>query len=647
MARLQSPAIHRRHAFTRSVFSGLAWRAATSLLGAVLVSWLAYLFVANALLMSGLLGRWISNDELLVRWSGAWSVLPGRAHLTDFSLRHHDSGVELWMQIDRASVDVQLSALPGKVFHVARLDADGLRLHARSRIQKVGNYPERIRALAPIPGRPDPPLAEPEKPEPPGKKYDKWTIVLENVTVESRELWLQEYRLTGRQRAKGGFFLQPNRRFEVYDSELSASGTLSVGNEPLLDWSSSRLRVRVKGHDTREVEGAEFLRLVTATAVGRARVHGLSALNVYLEPYRPMALASGAGNLDVQARLVDGVLSDETRAEYRTAAFRFELPRFSVSGPLSARIEPNGKRGAERHTRAWLEAPVLALESAEPKPWREPSIKNLRAEVTLSEADLSKAVAPSDMELKFAPSVPDLRWLTTLQKDGISSVLRGGSADGVIDLRRFGDGRTNGSFELRLRRARLELMSAEFQITGSYESKLAVLPSAKESGALRDVRLELDEIRIRPEGEDPTEWWVTARSSALDIGGMPPKHLRGTLHIEGMKATPLLPLLVPSGLLRRLITPLLALDSTKGRIEIDLDRKQSSLRIRRLSSGRLDLQGFLLSKADSSRGAFVLDTPLNRFGIELRNGQSETHSSVSDDWLSQRYRIETAKRSVR
>src|SRR5436305_8841081 len=75
--------------------------------------YLLYLAAANAYLRSGSRKRELSRRPEVARldYDAAWTVFPGRVHVRGFRLRCETRNTQLWLAIDRATLDVVLPRL--------------------------------------------------------------------------------------------------------------------------------------------------------------------------------------------------------------------------------------------------------------------------------------------------------------------------------------------------------------------------------------------------------------------------------------------------------------------------------------------------------------------------------------------------------
>src|SRR6478752_311491 len=168
---------------------------------------LAYVAIGNLLLRTQAIQDAVGGAEgFHLEFSRAYTLFPGRAHVRDISLRIEDYNVQFEVAIAEADVEIALSELPFKKFHITRLDASGTRFRMRHKLITIGDDAERVAAYPKIKGFADPPYYVGVRPPSVGDneaKHDLWKIRIEHVQAAVSELWVMEYRYRGAGRARG------------------------------------------------------------------------------------------------------------------------------------------------------------------------------------------------------------------------------------------------------------------------------------------------------------------------------------------------------------------------------------------------------------------------------------------------------------
>ena len=177
-----------------------------------------YAVLLNTVVATPLLRTLVANHlgrALDIQYAHAYSLVPGRVHVTELSLRGADSHVEWLVKIDRASFDVHPFALLHRQFRASRVSARGVGV--RVRLLEGMPAPEHDSHVPPIPGFSDPPLklAGPPVTSVDGK-YDLFTIELDGVTARNvYEVWVDTLRFAGDFDVRGRWEFRPLRRLAI------------------------------------------------------------------------------------------------------------------------------------------------------------------------------------------------------------------------------------------------------------------------------------------------------------------------------------------------------------------------------------------------------------------------------------------------
>jgi hypothetical protein len=314
---------------------------------------LVYLLAANLALWTGLVARVLSGspDAMVVTHGRAYTVIPGRVHVSDFSMRMQDRNIQFLLTIARAQVDIHLAALLRKTFHGDHVRCQGVSFRFVHRVHDTVGIEERLAAYPTIPGLARPALFQvPPPPAPtPEDVAAQWTVRLDDVRVDVRELWFLEYRWEGSGRASGGFALSPMRRLQVGPAELVLDGgDLRAGPHLVSRDLRLRIGVTVESFDVQALEGLQVFRPISATAQLEAMDFSPGLLALYVQGLT----ADGAGRLSADLRIQAGRLGRGSRVDLkmestqaRKAGFVYEgAPQLTVSDDTVETNEPGVPR---------------------------------------------------------------------------------------------------------------------------------------------------------------------------------------------------------------------------------------------------------------------------------------------------------------
>jgi hypothetical protein len=471
---------------TRPRFSGR--RVARVVVYALTLGAILYVVGINAFLATPLFESVIDADPFVIdiHFQRGWSILPGRIHAKELSIRGRDSNVEWILRLDDVTFDVSLPGLTRRRFDVSRARGNGLSLRIRSRIdaqsitsEKIANLPP-IEGFGPIPLRPFQRETEDEWSD---AAYRLWTIHLANVVADDvREVWIDHARFQGSASVRGGFYLRPIRAVAIGPAHAAiASGSLRIVGIPVLDSAAAGADMTLAQFDPRVVRGADLVHRVSLDLDGRATCPTLANLPIPLHDEVDLA-----GQVDVRSLVVhvkDGVLRSDSRLDAKVPRIAAALGEIRVVGALSLAADVEGPAGHERlDLRAALENARVGeglLQASRVGATGDAHALDLAHPL----GDLHLSVETDDLEL------PDARMLLPyLQSDGsvVARSVRAG-ADARVELW-LADQRAAG--RARVRADDVDLSVGKVRAWGA--GSVAVVFAANVAGPLRFENLAVD-----------------------------------------------------------------------------------------------------------------------------------------------------------
>lgn len=314
------------------------------LLGALL-SILGYLVGANLFLRFGLPLAFRSTNSLNATVRRAWTIWPGVVHVRDARIVFQDYNLQWSLDLERATVTLSLHELASRTFHATKVTGSGVVFRMRHRIDPWKRWEPWVSTLAPIPEFPTPAVFEARVPEAPltEETYNLWTVQLENVDVQAREIWVHFVRLRGEARARGAFRLRPARRLWVGPASLTIERSLvTLGQDQLVQNLTGRVSCVVHPFDVRIPNGREVLRFISSEL--ELRGNGATPDPVVRQFFAAsgLALHTQPGNLRLSANVRHGKLSESSSFELESPAVRGSLRDLTLDAAdvsLSARIE--------------------------------------------------------------------------------------------------------------------------------------------------------------------------------------------------------------------------------------------------------------------------------------------------------------------
>ena len=356
---------------------------------------LVYLLVANLALSTGLVRNAISAypESMLLTHGRAYTVLPGRVHVSDLSMRVQDRNIQFLLTVGHVRVDVDLVALLRRRFDGNHVRCEGVSFRFVHKVRDAEGMEARLAAYPPIPGLARPALFQvPPPPEPTKEEIDElWTVRLDDVDVGLREIWFLEHRWEGSGRATGRFELSPVRRLRVGPAELTLDGgDLRAGPHVVSKDLHLRLGATVESFDVQALDGMQVFRPVSGTVKLEAKDFSPALLALYV----PGLTARGAGSLVADLRLESGRLGSGARVDLKMESARAEMDGFVYEGApqLTASFDPSGVDApAAPAVRAKI--PGFLVVPISPDGDAKVEFKGLWANATLAGDDLTEGIA--------------------------------------------------------------------------------------------------------------------------------------------------------------------------------------------------------------------------------------------------------------
>jgi hypothetical protein len=447
----------------------------------------AYPIAANLFLgLGGIRLMLASTDEVQVEFRKAWSFWPGVIHAEDIRIHFQDRNVQMLLVLSHADVNVRISELVHRRIHATRVRGSGVVLRFRHRIQPESAGAPYVAAFPPVPPLEDPPLFEAGPPTPPldEANYNLWTVQMEDVDVQVRELWAQMFRYQGEARVRGAFRLRPAKRVWVGPAELDLlGGSLTTGPHDVLRAMEGTVTCQVDDFDVEPVHGMAPFHFISARVKMSAQVPGLTAANYLAGPSRPVRLEDGSGAVDVDAAIDHGVVTPDTRVVYRTnhVGMTTDVIALHVDGDVAVSAH-GGTAAPHGHLVLEIPAALLQLRGTTHGPLQ---LKGIHASAAMTDVDVTADPSFAGGRLHFDRlGLADLGWLNDLP--GAHSrkwkVEKGrGWAGGTITLSPGGE--VQGSLTAGIQDAQGKV--AALHLRGTAEAAVTLESRARSEGRIR------------------------------------------------------------------------------------------------------------------------------------------------------------------
>jgi hypothetical protein len=557
---------------------------------------LVYVVAANAFLRSnGVVALVQAADGVKLDYASAYSVVPGHVHVRRLRLRFEDYNVQFQVFVEKGTLDIGLTELLRRKFHVYSLLADGVSFRMRHKSHGVGNNAERFAAYPKIEGFADPPLYHGVKPTPtPDDQYDLWQVRIEDVVAHANELWVLEYRYTGDAEARGSFLVQPERLVRVEPAALRIrSGALfvGVGDAPVARHFKGTIECSVPNLDVKNTFGVEVFHSISSKLDLELGDGDARFLNVYGAPAHEPTL-SGPVSSAIRARVVAGVVQPGSQLLAAAPTLELAWPAVTLTTQMGLsfgrlRQEPELALNATLQD-ARLESRHAASSIDGPR------AREASASLVLAGVDLAKPLEVAGAEAAVEARLANLAWFNGLF-DAKQHLAFSGSADATVKLTRKAKGRGDGEIELNLQRGRVR--SPTFDIHSDVHAV----------------------SRFRTERE-------------------PNLVAQGAVSFRVSEGDTLLSLAVGSAA-QKLLSTGLSLGALDGTVAFHAAERGIDLELTEAKCGAVSGRGYFRQPIrGNARGALLLSAGPVHVGVRVEKEQTETSPLVGSDWLDETWR---------
>lgn len=585
---------------------------------------LVYLAAANLVLRSQLIQRAVSSSEgFALEFSQAHSLWPGHVHVRDLSLRVEDYNVQFEVALGSADVDIALSELPFKKFHVTKLRAEGTRFRMRHKLITVGEDGERVAAFPPIEGFSDPPyfVGVPDPPTP-AEDYDLWEVRIQDVVARVSELWVMEYRFQGQGLAAGSFVVQPERWVQVEPAALDLErGTLRLGTHLVAANVRGRITCDIPDMRVPETEGLEVLRDIIAKIRLDLSGGDLSFLGAYLSRFGG-AQYDGPADIRIDVDVGRGVMKPGSRVQLTAKPLVVRHPFAQLSGEVMLDF---ARVAAAEQLSVAVSAPRLTAERADrsaASPW----LEGVRGSAVLRGADLKKDFTWGEVGVAVERAVvPALAWFAG------PGVELSGSGEASFRGSRREDASVSGQAWARLRQG--SFARGDFSASGDVQGELEFASHSEDALQLKKATLELSSALLRSGDKRSKPFAARLDGSGLRVTPAAPSTAIGEVRLHVSSAAALLPLVMVAPL-REVASTALDLESLEARAALRVSGRKVDVRVVDAQSGNLRLKGYLSQRGPHPQGAFLLSSGPFNVGVTLEGGETSVSPFVGDDWLA-------------
>ena len=460
-------------------------------------------------------------DSLLISYEEAYSLFPGSVHLKGIHFRIQDPNIQLYFELDSATVSVGLLPLRGERFIVKSLTGHGLDFRLRFRRDVKDLRPHLADELPSIPG-----FAEFHKhPEPPGQP-GPWRVLLAGVSISDiHDVWLDTVRFKGHASVNGGFELRPGRGAGVFPARLSVdSGEITIRGDDAAYIEKGLVEGRIDSFEKDAADGLKLFQYVSGEASFKGRVNSVHFLNHYVQKMEWLKFEGGGGPIQVDVKLEKGKLQPGS-------FFHVDSPHITVNlwdqqargeGVVSWKVEKEkglsvgnlGVRFLNFNLEHRSSEETESEAATAPRPTPRIGGKDLDVAISTSQLNLTDPFSPRTIHILLPDAhVSDFSYFNVYlpANSGFRMVGGEGTFRGEISASKFGDWDDNGTFTVEGKQAIAHF--DDFQIQGAVKAKVLLTRGNIEKGTF-DVSgssADISDVLVSPEGKSPDpgykNWW--------------------------------------------------------------------------------------------------------------------------------------------
>ncbi|UQA59108.1 hypothetical protein [Polyangium aurulentum] len=594
-----------------------------------LVLELLYVVVGNLFLNLGGLKRVASHnpDGFTLDYASVWTFWPGHAEARGLVLTGQAEKLQWMLRLDRATVDVAMGDLLERRFHATRVRGDGAIFRLRMRLEPEEVPEPQTRTLPPIKGFADPPLVAfgPPEADPTDEEYKLWSVELNDILVDMREIWIESYRYTGDVGIKGDFSLKPLRSLRVLPSTFAfRSGDLHLGEHQALSGIEGTLEAQLDTFDPKGISWLGVLRAFTARANFRSDVPSMSFAHHYLD--KQPAIRKGRGVLDVHLGVDRGVFIPGSEARVMTDHVEVSAKDFEVALGVEASFRVDDHARGE--FAALVEHGTLQFHGADA-----PAAEVQGARLALeAPADFIGPWKPQVYSLDL-PSlrVSDMRRLQPVAPSGMK--FQGGSALIQGKVARIAGGLGQGAVHADMWNASARWK--DVAMTGSFGADLQVqaVDVAKRTARMRG-EVGAGEVSIEGGGAAWSGWWARMLLDEFELRAEKGLDLLADARFKLRDVRPIVGVMAALDAVPPWTKEIMTMEGAT--IDVDLRKQGPGLAFGvEALAGEQRVAGRLVKREEEKSGAFLVRSGILSAGIRLGKSDAEITPAAGDDWLKE------------
>lgn len=603
---------------------------------------LVYLVVGNVMLRAGTVERLLNKrpEKLLVRYESAYTLFPGHAVVKGFRIRSQATRSQIEAEGDWVRALVNPLPLLWKTVNIVRADARGAEFRMRRRPVTPEELKDKEAFVPPIEGLDyKDSLRDPTK----VPKVPKWGVSVTSSRVDDvREVWIDDYRITGPGSAGGGLSIGPGRWLELDGAWVEFPALrVAAGGKPVLDDGKLSARVDIERYDYGENKGLKFRPYLSGQVQLEATTAGGSPLLNHLFRKVPWLSFDGTERRAVaDLRLEKGKLQPGSRLSMTTEDLAVNFLVYRAEGKADVEVKVvEGKERPLLDVEVLLEDFGIGLATSTP----DAAVgTRLRLHATSDDDLISDTIPSGHLELEIADlHARDLTRANYLIPAGAGLKLKSGSARMDVRLKASTQG-SDGEGKVTLATDGMALDAGALALTGKVEATIPI-----SQGDMMAQRFAIDGMRIKlsdfdvagqtAEGKTTRGWWAELDAPRGLFGFKDADMFRGDVAFKMRDSAPLVLFLTAKKPLPKIGERILEVNDVSGKAGLVYGADRIEIRDLLVSSDMIELQANLAIQGKSARGDLLAVYDWIGVGVEMKGGKQDYHMTGARRWYESRH----------
>lgn len=598
-------------------------------LAVVLGPYIAYVVLLNLAFATGLF-TWLVNKgtpDFRMEIGTAWTLVPGRVHVKDCTLRVEDSNLQVFFVLPESVVDVDVLAFFDRTVHFERAKARDVRFWFRQKVESTADpkLAERVALYPRIPGFEAIPFKAPG-PKPPKTPEDiakLWSIQLDDTEGTLSDLWVEEYRFKGSGYIRGAFRLDPLRKLDLRATRLELrDGVVTVGEHVAAKDVLASIRLAIPNLDVSALEAPTLLRTLDAKIDLGAT---LVAAPIRLYSDEALSLGDQGGRIAMTIGLQKGVLESGSRLSLDLDCSARKAPVTLRGGVIvEARVGEVGRVDVIARVPS---ATALVGDDAGKTAF---AARNVEAFATLALPSVDSPSFEGGTVTVGSLDAPDLRFLTPLLGPGVARAGRfHASFHGKVDSSFVARGSvmaTATGVDLAFEGARVK---ASVKVAGAYTSAPKL-----EGGRITDAKIEAPTVSLEIPRAPERAASITGVAQEVSWVGLVPKSFSARALVNGSDSRILtVPVMRDEGVEAMAARSLVGSGPFRAGGSVHVAGGVVRARIGQAVAGKVLVTGGLVQKPTGLDAAFLVRALGLNVGLGITKGEVSVKPLKSPEWL--------------